>query len=357
MTTLKHLTLFLFLGGIMFSCSGSQQASDNIQPATTEIIKPSVSDHYTSSFPRQDVTEELKKAQQSVVRIFSTAFYDNYSFDEQYITLDDIKTNDPKDISADYFSSEESSAGTSIILDQNDTNSLLITCEHTVSYPDTAITYYEGEEVPPQTYIESISIKRRQNNLVFLGQNLASYEVISTDKRLDLALINLEFGLDKNLDQHKLMTKIGDSDALQLGSFLYILGFPKGYPMITKGLASSSESWNDRFFITDATFNPGISGGLILASKDNFNSFEWIGMASSSSATRENVLVPRPVSDEYSRATRPYSDSVFVQRQTRINYGITQAVPANKIKEFLRDNQEVISRNNFSIEESLITEK
>lgn len=356
MSTLKHLSLFLVLAGILFSCSSSQQASSSIQPGSTEIVESEASDYYTSSFPRQDVTDELKKAQQSVVRIVSTAFYENYAFEERYITLDDIKTNDPRDIASEHFSSEESTAGTSIILDQNDSNSLLISCEHTVAFPDTAINYHDAEDIPPQTYIESISIKTRQNNLVFMGQNLAPYEIMATNERLDLALLNLELGRDKNLDQHKLMISSGNSDFLQLGSFLYILGFPKGYAMITRGLASSSESWNDRFFIADATFNPGISGGLILASRDNFDSFEWVGLASSASATRENVLVPRPISEKYSRAARPYSDSVFVQQQTRINYGITQAVPVNKIKEFLRDNQEVISRNNFSIKNSFLTQ-
>lgn len=341
---------------MLISCSSSQQTSYNPQQTSTAVTKPEISDHYTSSFPQKDVTEELKMAQQSVVRIVSTAFYNNYAFSQQYITLDDIKTNNPKDISTDHFSSEESTAGTSVILDQNSNNSLLLTCEHTVSFPDTAVTYYDGEDIPPQTYVKSISIKQRQNNLVFLGQNLKTYEVISANKRLDLALLNIESGRNRNLDQHKLMTKPGNSDLLKLGSFLYIMGFPKGYPMITRGLASSSESWNDRFFVSDATFNPGISGGLILASRNNYDSFEWVGIASSASATRQSVLVPRPVSDKYSRAVRPYSDSVFVQRRTSINYGITQAVPINKIKEFLRNSEEAISRHGFSLETNMLSQ-
>jgi S1-C subfamily serine protease len=355
MAILKHFVPLMVLIGTLISCSSSQQTSNSSQHTSTAVTGSEVTDHYTSSFPHQDITEELKKAQQSVVRIVSTAFYDNYTFIQDYITLDDIKTNDPKDISSDYFSSKESTAGTSIILDQNRNNSLLITCEHIVSFPDTVITYHDGNDTPPQTYVKSINIKTRQNNLIFLGQDLASYEIISTNKRLDLALLNLKLGQNRNRDRHNLMVKSGDSDLLQLGSFLYILGFPKGYPMITRGLAGSSESWSDRFFISDATFNPGISGGLILASKNSYDSFEWVGIASSASATRENVLVPRPISEEYSRAARPYSDSVFVQRQTRINYGITQAIPVNKIKEFLRNNEQVISRHGFSLERNLLS--
>lgn len=354
MATLKHILFLLILAGLIISCSSSEPASSNTEtePSTPES---EISEYYTSSFPRQDVTNELKKAQQSIVRVVSTAFYDNYIFDEQYITMDDIRTNNPGKISTDSFSSKESTAGTSIILDQNSDNSLLLTCEHTVSFPDTAVAYYEDENLPPQKFVESISIKRRQTNLVFLGPELESFEVISSNSRLDVALLNVEFGRDSNLDQHELMIKPGNSDLLRLGSFIYILGFPKGYPMVTRGLASSSESWNDRYFISDATFNPGISGGLVLATKDNYNTFEWVGIASSSSASRESVLVPRPITEDYSRAARPYSDSVFVQQQTRINYGITQAVPINKIKEFLRNSEQEISKQGFTIESSFLS--
>lgn len=355
MAVLKHIPFILFCAAIAISCSSSEPASENTE-TNTSTPKSENSEYYTSAFPPQDVTEELKKAQQSVVRIVSTAFYDNYIFGEQFITMDDVRTNDPKDIATDYFSSKESTAGTSVILDQNSNNSLLLTCEHTVSFPDTATVYYENDNLPPNKYVESVSIKRRQTNLVFLGPELESFEVIASDNRLDVALINVEFGRDNNLEQHKLMINPGNSDLLRLGSFLYILGFPKGYPIVTRGLASSSESWNDRYFITDATFNPGVSGGLILATKDNYNSFEWVGMASSSSASRESVLVPRPIADDYSRAARPYSDSVFVQEQTRINYGITQAIPVNKIKDFLRDNEQEISKYGFSIGSSFLSE-
>lgn len=356
MANLKIFATVLVLSGILISCSSPQKTSNSSQNGSATASEFETTESYTSSFPQKDVTEELKKAQQSVIRIVSTAFYNNYAFAQDYITLDDIKTNGPMKISIDQFSSEESTAGTTIILDQNRENSLLLTCEHVISFPDTAITYFENENLPPQKYVKSISIKQRQNNLAFIGNEMESYEIIAANERLDLALLRIPIGRNKNLDQHKIMAKPGNSNMLQLGSFLYILGFPKGYAMITRGLASSSESWNDRFFVTDATFNPGISGGLILASRNNFKSFEWVGIASSASATRKSVLVPRPITEKYSRAARPYSDSVFVQRQTRINYGITQAVPINKIKEFLRNNEDAISRNGFSLDRNLLNQ-
>lgn len=342
----------ILLAGLLLNCSSSQRTA----PESSSVVKPApVSNYYTSSFPHQDVTEQLKDVQQSVVRIVSTGFYDSFTFENKYVTLEDLKNNKPKELATVYFSSEESTAGTSIILDQNDHGSLLITCEHIVSFPDTAISYLEGENIPSDTYIQSISIKKRQNNLVYTGSELKPFVVIASNKRLDLALLDVDLERSSNLDQYPLNIKSGDSNFLKLGSFLYILGFPKGYAMITRGLASSSESWNDRFFVTDASFNRGISGGLILATNDNYNSFKWVGMASSSNANRENILVPRP-DEKYSPAARPYLDSVFVQQKTRINYGITQAIPINKIKDFLRDNKKEISQRGFWLKENRLSQ-
>lgn len=344
----KSWLVFAAVIGILLSCSSSQKYVSESSSPNTPVIR---SEYYTSAFPQRDVTDQLKGVQQSVVRIVATGFYDSYSFEGKYVTLEDIKTNNLKKLASIYYSTEESTAGTSIILDQSDRGSLLITCEHIVAFPDTVINYYEGDNIPNETYIQALSIKKRQNNLVYTGSEIKSFEILSSDRRLDLALLNAKFEQNSNLDPYPLNIESGDSNFLQLGSFLYILGFPKGYPMITRGLASSSESWNDRFFVTDASFNPGISGGLILATNDNFNSFKWVGMASASNASREDILVPRP-NVEYPKATRPYVDSVFVQKKTRINYGITQAIPINKIKEFLQEYKKDINRRGFFLSSS-----
>ncbi len=340
------IILPLIVCSFIISCSGSQQSSTSQKPESHSNDKAN-SEYYTAAFPRSDVSNLLKNAQQSVVRIVASGFYDNYNFDGKVITLADIKTNTPKGIATNISTAEESSGGTAIILDKNNNRSLLITCEHTVSFPDTIITYYEGDDIPEETFIESISIKKNETSLVYSSFELKPFEVLATNRRSDLALLSVELEQSGNLDLYPLSIKAGNSDFLQLGSFLYILGFPKSYAMVTRGLASSSESWNDRFFITDATFNPGISGGLILATNDNYNSFQWVGMASSSTASRENVLVPRPGGDNYSRVTKPYSDSIFVEQKTRINYGITQAIPINQVKDFLEEQEELLREKGF----------
>ncbi len=325
------------------ACSNSEQSIDKTK-AITE------SEFYTTAFPNQNISESLQKAEESIIRIISTSFYDTYSFNKPHVTLPDVDTNRLKDIASQSHSSEESSAGTSILLSLNNRNeALLITTAHTVTSSDTLITYYEGEQIPANTFIETISIKRRQNNLIFTPEELSNFEIIAQDALMDLALLSANMQADIRTNHRELSFSMGRSEKIQLGSFLYILGFPKGYPMITRGIASSSGvQSHQRFFVSDALFNPGISGGLVLASNDQFNSFEWVGMARSAAASREPYLIPNP-DDEYSNnVIKPYTGTTFIEEKRRISYGITHAIPINEIRNFIENNQDAIRRNNFN---------
>lgn len=341
---IKRIAIFSFIIGISYfllSCSTPEPSVTKKQPKQSE--------YYTTSFPTRDVAKQLTNARESILRILVSTYYNTYNFGDRYITLADIKTNKPKDIASEYFSSEQSTAGTSIILQYNHGDALLITCNHVVSSADTLITYYEGDTIPKNTFIKSISIKQRQNNLIFSPSNLQNFKVIASDEQADLALLTTSLNDNIDSNRHPLTFTAGNNDLLQIGSFLYVIGFPKGFPMITRAIASNSEPRNNRFFISDAIFNPGISGGLIFASKDNFHSFQWVGMARSATASSEDVLVPKPNTEEkYGKIRRPYRDSIFVQQKTRISYGITQAIPINRIKNFINENKKAILRNGFS---------
>jgi S1-C subfamily serine protease len=332
------LLLVLWVG----ACSSSEQSINQTAPVEK-------TEFYTTAFPSQNLSQSLQRAEESIIRIISTSFYDTYAFNEPNITLSDVNTNRLEDISSHHHSSEESSAGTSILLALNNRDkALLITTAHTVTSADTLITYYKGEQIPANTFIETISIKRRQNNLIFTPEELGTFEIITRNTLSDLALLSANLQTDIRTNHRELSFSMGHSEKIQMGSFLYILGFPKGYPMITRGIASSSGvQSHQRFFVSDALFNPGISGGLVLASDDHFNSFEWVGMARSAAATREPYLIPNP-DDEYSdNLIEPYNGTVFIEEKRRISYGITHAIPINEIRNFIENNQDVIRGNNF----------
>lgn len=342
---LVFISLFVFLS---ITCTSPQEST------TLSSAGGDGSDSYTTTFPHRDISEHLKNAQQAIIRIISTSHYNTYVFSKPEVRIADIQTNDVRNLTSQQYTNDESTAGTSIILDLNrNGKTLLITCAHAVNSPDTLISYYSGERFPPNTFIESISIKRRQTNLLFTPSELSDFEIIAENRLSDLALLSATLNTDSRSEHRSLSFEMGRMEHLQLGSFLYVLGFPKGFPMITRGVASTRGLAPHRFFIMDALFNPGISGGLVISSRDNFRNFEWIGMARSATASEETVLVPRPDDDgdgssSQQQVLRPYNDTVFIGRKNRISYGITQAIPISEIRSFLDENRRIIRRGGFS---------
>lgn len=342
------ILILISLPGLwVVSCSSTQET------IRRPSVKAGATDFYTTAFPHRDVSGHLKDAQKAIIRIISTSHYTTYVFDKPEVRLADIQTNKLQDLTTRQYSNDESTAGTSIILDiNNNGNTLLITCAHAVNSPDTLISYFFDERNNPGSFIETVSIKRRQTNLLFTPGELSNFEIIAESRLSDLALLSASLQPDTQSEHKSLPFSMGRMEHLQLGSFLYVLGFPKGFPMITRGLVSTRALSPHRFFIMDALFNPGISGGLVISSRDNFRNFEWIGIARSATASRETILVPRPDDEGSGLAEqgilRPYNDTVYVGQKNRISYGITQAIPISEIRSFLDENRRVIRQHGFS---------
>lgn len=127
----------------------------------------------------------------------------------------------------------------------------------------------------------------------------------------------------------------GNAKRLRLGSFVYVLGYPLGAPMVTRAIVSAPNYNSLGGFLTDAVFNHGISGGLIIASDDNFRSFQWVGMATAASATQHVYLVPDPSKTESYWNHEVYTDTIYISKKRTINYGLTESTPIEEIMSFL----------------------
>ncbi|TYP91713.1 Trypsin-like peptidase domain-containing protein [Fodinibius salinus] len=337
---MKNVLLLILIGSLATGCSSTSNVSDNVE-------RQAKSKYYTSAFPSQGTSQYLKRAERSILRILSTAHYQNYYFKNPRITLNDIKTNDLSKIADSQVSTENSSAGTAIVLQQNKDRSLLITCSHVVTSPDTTINYFKGDNIITNKYIKSIKIKQQQSDIGFDGQKVNQFNIIASDRFVDLAMLTIQ-SEKAEFSKASLPFDIGNSRNLQAGSFLYILGFPKGYPMVTRGIVSKFTDTESHLLTSDAIFNPGISGGLVLASKDNYKTLDWVGMARSASVSTERILVPRPDSSKSDTAIKPYTGTPYIVPKKRISYGITQVVPSYFIAEFINDHQKEITKQGFS---------
>ena len=170
---------------------------------------------------------------------------------------------------------ESESAGSGIIISQNDSELLVVTNNHVVEGSDTlTVTFNDGNSVEAQ--------------------------IKGTDSARDLAVVAVP--LDKISDDTMNAIKVatlGDSDSLKVGEPAIAIGNALGYGQsVTTGIVSATgrtiDGFDGEYIQTDAALNPGNSGGALL----NANG-EVIGINSAkiNSSAVEGMGFAIPISD------------------------------------------------------------
>jgi S1-C subfamily serine protease len=143
----------------------------------------------------------------------------------------------------------------------------------------------------------------------------------------------------------------GESSDLNWGAFVYVMGFPKGEKMVESGIVSKPEKNNDSYFITNAIFNRGISGGPVFALRDGASGMEWVGMAKSAPATDIFYLQPAVNKEDMYSKSKPYKGKVLINKKKMINYGITYSVSMQEIVRFVKSIGSELEQEGFDIQQ------
>ncbi|MGN1377211.1 MAG: S1C family serine protease [Dorea sp.] len=170
---------------------------------------------------------------------------------------------------------QSESAGSGIIIGQNDDELLIVTNNHVV----------EGSDTLTVSFIDEESVE-------------ANIKGTNPDKDLAVVAVPLENVKDSTMDEIAVAT-LGDSTELQVGEPAIAIGNALGYGQsVTTGIISATnrsiESYDGELIQTDAAINPGNSGGALL----NANG-EVIGINSAKIAQEqvEGIGYAIPISD------------------------------------------------------------
>ena len=194
---------------------------------------------------------------------------------------------------------ESKSAGSGIIISQNDTELLIVTNNHVV----------EGSETLTGTFVDETSVEAL---------------IKGTDSARDLAVVAvpLEKIPDETMDAIKLAT-LCDSDGIKVGEPAIAIGNALGYGQsVTMGIVSATErtisGYDGTYIQTDAAINPGNSGGALLningeviginSAKINASEVEGMGFAIPISDTTDIIenLMNKETRSKVSEAERGY---------------------------------------------------
>jgi hypothetical protein len=307
-------------------------------------------DKYDSEFPYKNSSLELKQIAESIRKITAISYYKSYIFSEKNpATAMDIKLNSYRNKVVDEKIYSNSVIGTGIVIYFSENKVVLITCAHIVDYEDTVITYYRDKKTGITPYIKSIAFKQRQNNFVAEFPERGELEILAIDHEADLVVLGKKFLRNTPVYIPQFQYKFGTAKELEWGSFVYLIGFPKGYQMITKAIVSQPNRDKKGGFIVDALFNQGFSGGVVLAIRDGVPNFEFVGIANSVAADLEYNLTPDKEFSEMEYDSRiPYTGDIFINLHRNINYGITFIISIETITEFLKKYDNVFREKGYN---------
>jgi len=335
-----RFVVFPFLVIFLTSCS----------PVTYEKIYPTLQDgKYDSEFPYKGCSDQLEEISWSIKRINSTAFYKTYTFNPSHqLKLDQILTGNITEFAISEGYADQSSSGTATILYSNIGRVALLTCAHTINYPDTIVSYIADAEGSKTEFVDAILFKESQSVYVAGFPGNSRVEIVAIDPKLDLAIIGKDYGAFSDEIFPVFNYPLGKARELEWGSFVYVFGYPLNYQMITRAIVSTPNKDGSGSFVVDAVVNRGSSGSFVLAIKDGVPNFELVGMVQWVPEEESNILIPRILkNNEAYNPIVPYKGEEFVKRYSSIRYGIANIISIETIVGFLEKNRQVLNEKKF----------
>jgi hypothetical protein len=307
------------------------------------------SGRYGSEFPAKNASDEIEKITRSVRKVYSVSSYISYQFKrEARITAYHLYQGSWKNAVWGVITTSETVFGTATVIGLANSRVALLTCAHVVTSPDTLISYFEPGADDPSRYIQSFSIREKQENWVKELSSCGPFTVLASDISADIAILgkNCESLTDTVTPFPYPAGRAGD---LGWGSFVYIFGFPLGNQVITKGIASPATKRPMGEFSIDALLNKGYSGGIILALRNGVPNFELVGMVKNVGSTREDFL--KPSSDQqHTPDWLPYKGDAYIGKSDNIQYGLNAVVPFEAILGFYNRNRQELNRQGYNLD-------
>jgi hypothetical protein len=278
----------------------------------------------------------FSELERSILKLTCSAYYENYYYSPPPISGDIVSQ---ESLLREKKFTTNSVAGTGLIITQGANKILILTCYHVFDFEDTLKTYYLDENKRRTEYILSLSKKYGQTIYVtHKNGTISQGKLIAQNEKNDIALIETQ-AIENVLSESPFQGIFSNESKVKLGQEVYLLGFPKGHFLVTKGLASPSK-YKDKF-IVDASFNRGFSGGITITFDNQTGNYQYIGMANSTAYDSQIALSPSDaILNLETYKFSPYEEDVYIKELKMINYGITFIVRGEVIADFFKKEED-----------------
>jgi len=289
-----------------------------------------------------EIREELREISSSIVNIKTEIQYDVYKY--TYVTKNGQFITDPNSpvkyklnygdgqvgMIVDPDQQTISRGGLIINIDRVKLSYTILTSNHLVSPRDTTDIYYLDESGNEIDVLFSRQIVR--NVVVSVGgfsSWRAKAEVVATDPRYDLAIINAKTNLVLGIEYPN---NTGYEMDLRWGDWVFLFGFPKGIKQLTGGWVS--ESPYPGTLAIDAVVRFGYSGGPVFAISKSWGQLAFVGLIKSVPLSTMEYVIPKNSLPSGHQLTHDELKSLIVEKRNLVEYGTAYFVAPQAIKEF-----------------------
>ncbi len=344
--TFSKISLYgVLLLACLLSLSCSMTSYREVYPMLTD-------GKYDSEFPYRGCSTQLEQISESVRMVSCIAYYKSLVFPlEAKVRIVDIHDTFLKEKAEKEVYLNQTASGSATVIYCQNKRIALLTCAHVVDFSDTVLTFYRGEDKKRTEFIQSIAVKDRQTNYVAAIQGVHNLEILLIDRENDLALIGQRIESSIVPAVTIFNYPIGKAKELEWGAFVYLFGYPAGYRIVTKAIVSSPNRDKYGSFLTDAVFNRGFSGGIVLAIRDGVPNFELVGMMKLVPGYQHYYLTPAKEGEQVEfDSNNPFKGDVYAESRTDIIYGVAPAIPAEMIVDFLQTNEQKLIDEGYDLQ-------
>ena len=299
----------------------------------------------TSVFENNPMQRQFESLTLRVYRIVTYVTYESQVFEQgSGLTLNDLTG---RDFDFSFVKARlvhnDSYSGTGFAIKVSEGKALLLTCAHTIDFPDTVFTYDDNANASGQRYLLGLSVKTSQVIQVS-GNNLhCRAEILATDPASDLAL--LEIPLTSGDD--RAVVPMAEGSKLSWGDRVWLTGYPSGRYMMTSGLISNPGA-SDGLLMTDAPFSEGYSGAPAFVFDQRADVFRLAGIGRSVAARSSYVLRPeKEIHEAPYNTSLPYTGPVYVRTEREPAPGVTFLIGSSMLDDFLKSNDAVLQKKGW----------
>lgn len=225
-----------------------------------------------------------------------------------------------------------------------------VTAAHLVRAPDTLRTYLLDAMGRQTDILESMSVKVDEFLFVTASNGVHLEATLRRmDLKKDLALLTMTIpGYDDAVQEYA--GRIGRSEDLRWGTYVYTFGFPHGNLRLTGGTVSLDRT-PDRFNV-DAAIRPGYSGGPVVAVRDGLPNLELVGLCQGLSVVTRRYLLPDPLLSPGTPLSTVLLDHIRVEEEEIQEYGLGYALSIDQVRQFLLESRSTLVEKGIDLQNS-----